>query len=535
MRMLQEESALGEVISYHQQTKHHMERFARSAGYLKWEDQPSPFREFRGAPRVQLPLGDLPESRSFAEVFSSPRQEAEPLDRRTLGQFFRFSLALSAWKETPTARWSLRVNPSSGNLHPTEAYALLPPVEGIGASCGAYHYLSRDHSMQLRSRWEGTTIGGFYVAFTSILWRESWKYGERAFRYCQHDMGHALAAISFSAAILGWKAQVHPVPGDYLDWLLGLTPPAHPAEMEIPEVLVWIQIGSCQSPFPLPEARSHIQLFGQPNHLSAGHTPWTLIDEVAALTRNSGEPACAASNLRPHWPRPNPVSCSVAATRIVHQRRSALSFDGVTPLSRESFVQMLDQTLPRPQLPPFDLWDLPVSAHLALLVHRVTGLAPGLYLYVRDLNQLDSLREALHPDFLWECEQPLESPLFKLEEADLRSFAKTVSCHQDIAADGAFSLGMLARFEPVLRQRGPHAYRELFWETGMIGQCLYLAAEAAGMRGTGIGCYFDDVMHDALGLGDQRWQSLYHFTVGAPVEDPRLRSTPAYAEIADLD
>ena len=61
---------------------------------------------------------------------------------------------------------------------------------------------------------------------------------------------------------------------------------------------------------------------------------------------------------------------------------------------------------------------------------------------------------------------------------------------------------MLARFEPVLRVRGPHAYRQLFWETGMIGQSLYLGAEAAGMRATGIGCYFDDVMHDALGLTD---------------------------------
>ena len=49
------------------------------------------------------------------------------------------------------------------------------------------------------------------------------------------------------------------------------------------------------------------------------------------------------------------------------------------------------------------------------------------------------------------------------------------SCHQDVAADGAFSLGMLARFEPVLRARGAAAYRELFWETVMIGKALYLA------------------------------------------------------------
>ena len=87
----------------------------------------------------------------------------------------------------------------------------------------------------------------------------------------------------------------------------------------------------------------------------------------------------------------------------------------------------------------------------------------------------------------------------------MSDFARTLSCQQDIAADGAFSLGMLARFEPVLRERDAAAYRELFWEAGMIGQALYLAAEAAGVRGTGIGCYFDDVLHNALGLVGHDW------------------------------
>jgi hypothetical protein len=62
----------------------------------------------------------------------------------------------------------------------------------------------------------------------------------------------------------------------------------------------------------------------------------------------------------------------------------------------------------------------------------------------------------------------------------------------------------------------------------MIGQTLYLEAEAAGIRGTGIGCYFDDEMHDLLGPSDRSWQSLYHFTVGGPVEDTRLTTLPPY-------
>jgi hypothetical protein len=107
-----------------------------------------------------------------------------------------------------------------------------------------------------------------------------------------------------------------------------------------------------------------------------------------------------------------------------------------------------------------------------------------------------------------------------------------LSCHQAIASDGCFSLGMIADFESSLEGFGPWFYPRLFWECGAIGQVLYLAAEAAGVRGTGIGCFFDDPVHSVLGLDRETiaYQSLYHFTVGGPVEDKRLTTLPAYPE-----
>ncbi len=89
---------------------------------------------------------------------------------------------------------------------------------------------------------------------------------------------------------------------------------------------------------------------------------------------------------------------------------------------------------------------------------------------------------------------------------------------------------MLAEFDTALAGGAWH-YRELFWEAGVIGQVLYLEAEAAGLRGTGIGCYFDDAGHHLLGLTDTRFRDLYHFTVGSPVEDTRLRTLAPYAHL----
>src|SRR5688572_31403933 len=44
----------------------------------------------------------------------------------------------------------------------------------------------------------------FLVGLSTIHWREAWKYGERAFRYCQHDAGHVIACVRYGAAALGW-------------------------------------------------------------------------------------------------------------------------------------------------------------------------------------------------------------------------------------------------------------------------------------------------------------------------------------------
>jgi hypothetical protein len=152
----------------------------------------------------------------------------------------------------------------------------------------------------------------------------------------------------------------------------------------------------------------------------------------------------------------------------------------------------------------------------------VDDLEPGVYLLPRRVGV--SAVDALGGD-------PVDgTPLRRLHAGDVRRLAGGVSCGQAIAADGAFAVAMLAEFASVLDEWGPASYKRLFWETGAIGQALYLEAEAAGLRGTGIGCFFDDLVHQALGIGDASLQSLYHFTVGGPVDDPRLRTLAPYAD-----
>ena len=534
--------AVADIIAYHERTKHHPERYANGPGGFDWASQPNPFRRFNGAPLLRLPLTGADDTPAAATLFGAAKVTPRPFRLGEVSLFFELSLGLSARKEIAGSSWYLRMNPSSGNLHPTEAYAVLPALEGLPGGAGVYHYAPLQHALEQRARWPHGAIFdgvGFHVGLTSITWREAWKYGERAFRYCQHDVGHALAALRFAAAALGWRVQLMPEWDDaHLNRLLGLNRAEDFAdtERETPELLIKVIVNEAASTKLPPPADTAIEWFGRANRLSDSHVEWPVIDKaIAASERVAASAKQSESGGLVAWPPPLPPACGHSAGQLIRQRRSAVDFDGVTSISRETFLAILDTTLPRASAPPFDAWSFPPRLHLVLFVHRVNGLEPGLYLWLRAPADADALRQAFRANFNWETvmDSAIASPLYRLGRGDLRDFARTLSCQQDIAADGAFSLGMLARFEPVLRKHGAAAYRDLFWEAGMIGQALYLAAEAAGVRGTGIGCYFDDVLHRALGLAGRDWQSLYHFTVGGPVEDPRLRIVPPYAYLAE--
>ena len=543
------------VVAYHERTKHQYQHFAASLGYLDWATQPDPFRRYDGAALVRLPLPKESRELPYYQLYVDQSVKPATLGIDSISIFFRYALSLTAWKSAQGTRWSLRANPSSGNLHPTEGYALLPAIDGLHERPGVFHYAPREHGLEHRAEvappvWTALTRAfpesSFLVGLTSVLWREAWKYGERAFRYCQHDVGHALGAMRFAAAALGWTLCLLDRTNDSaVSRMLGLDRDADyaGAEREHPGLLAVVTRGGWANPqgLSLPEEAvgkiSAGRWYGKANALSPDHgVEWPVIDEVARATSN---PGIAFEEDLSGYPSEgdlfeSPVrSGSFTAERVILGRRSAVSMDGSTAISAATFFRMLGRLIPtrgRMQMP----WDsIPwrPRIHLGLFVHRVNGLPPGLYALARDAAKLDALREIMRPEFLWQ--RPPSCPtglsLYLLREGDYRALAASVSCGQDIAGDGAFSLGMIAEYLDSLLVHGATFYRNLFWEAGLVGQVLYLEAEEAGIRSTGIGCYFDDPVHEVFGIASRDWQNLYHFTVGGYVDDVRLTTLPPYA------
>jgi len=506
------------------------------------------------AQTVALPLPAVGLATTYADCLRPGAVRARPINLESVAVLFELSLGLAAWKSVGPQRWALRCNPSSGNLHPTEGYLVCPSVDGLAG--GVYHYNSGEHVLELRARpdpgawsraWQDRTSGqdsgedkyrprGVLVGLSSIHWREAWKYGERAYRYCQLDVGHAVGAFSYAAAALGWQARCLLHWGDDdISRLLGL--PRDEADnapdAESPELLLCIGPETAAPPAAsLLDGLHEASWEGVPNRLSARRRIWDVIPEVAQACRLPGDAKRHATGWRPAGLPPLTPTRSVLAARLIRQRRSAQAYDGVTHMAAADFFRLLDATLPREGVPPLAPLGWEPRVHLLLFVHRVEGVSPGLYLLPRRPGVVETLRPALDPEHSFEPVPgaPDHLPLVRLQRLDVRDLAAALSCQQDIAGDSAFAVGMVAELEYGL-DRGPWWYRRLYWEAGAVGQALYLDAEAVGLRGTGIGCFYDDPVHRLLGLPDGRFQSLYHFTVGSPIKDRRLATHPPYAHL----
>jgi len=547
---------VNKTVQYHETTKHHFNRYASSPGYLDWANQPDPFRRFNGADLFFLPPMIKDTTPSYASLFSGELISPKTFDIEFISRLFEMAMGVTAWKQAGDSRWALRANPSSGNLHPTEAYLISPGLKGLNSKPGLYHYCPKEHGLELRTEFSEDTFAKlsvgfpketFFVGLSSIHWREAWKYGERAFRYCQHDTGHALASVRIAVGALGWRAvHLEGMNDEDVSHLLGLDrdDDFKEGDREHPDLILAIfpyAEDACKVPLALDveaiKEASGGSWNGFANRLSGDKLEWDIIDRVSETSLKKNREGDAEINIQgirgiDFQPVLNSSKRKNISTRqIVRQRRSAVSFDGHTGISKEEFYCVLSHTTidEQPGIP----WDAicwKPSVHLFLFVHRVTGIEPGLYFLARSLDNLDQFKSKFKSDFEWTrpADCPEELNLFLLTSGDFKRHAAQVSCGQDIAGDSAFSLGMIAEIQSSMETFGPSQYRRLFWESGMIGQNLYLAAEFMGLRGTGIGCYFDDPVRELLGVKDSSLESFYHFTIGGPVDDSRLQTHAPY-------
>jgi SagB-type dehydrogenase family enzyme len=550
---LQAKTSIEQVFEYHQRTKHKFDKYAQGPEFLDWDLQPNPYRFFKDVEKQALPLDlstvDASYNRLYAE--SNENIQPSPLNIHSLGILLGLSLGLSAHKEYMGDRWSLRCNPSSGNLHPTEAYVICQQIDGL--SNGVYHYLSEDHSLQQRMIPKDSGLDDkpkqLLLALSTISWRETWKYGERAFRYCQLDIGHALGAINYAAACLGWNVTLlNQWSTDNIASLCGLNREQDFAQAEIENGDVLLSISQSQQTHPdnSPDVlmnwatTGHWQ--GKANILDKHPIyHWPVIEQIESAskiisiekhnTQQESTPPPLLNEAK--YLKSESGETDLLAKDIIYGRRSAQRFDKQTVISQNHFYSLLDKCLYRDNSLPWNVLAEVKPMITVFYIHRVNRLTPGLYILANTHNNISEMKNLFHQEFLWHKPSncPDHLPFYLLANTSTEKVSKSLSCHQAIASDGAFSLSILLSFEDSIKQQCMN-YRKLHWQAGLLGHLLYLEAENIGMQGTGIGCFFDDDIHTVLGLSTNKYQVLYNFTIGSALNDARISTLPAYEHLS---
>jgi SagB-type dehydrogenase family enzyme len=486
---------------YHEATKHSVESLRRARHVLDWANMPDPFRYYEGVPVLDLPADPpAPEIPTFDVLQGAC--DTTPVDDGPafLSQLLFYSAAISASKRVPSTgeKYALRVNPSSGNLHPTEFHFLTRGLKGWPD--GLYHYDPSRHMAEQRGLGVFATTPASESApivfvLTSIVWREGWKYGERAYRYCLHDMGHAWQALALSAQAIGCE---HIAVGDFLDDDLARMFRLNNDEWP----MLIVSLHGRSIPVREVDIGETVWFGGQANRLSKETIAHPLIDCIHSATKRSSSGSSGTSFTQStstgsgEIKLPSPASSTRSFGEVARMRRSALDFlGGKRSMSFAELSAILAITAQ------------PLSADFAgtrfiqlyLYAHRVDGLQPGVYKFWPERAELEQVRSG-----------------------DQRVAAAGLSLGQDLAGNACVTFSMIGDLECAARSYGDRGYRYAHFEAGAIGHRLYLAAEALGLGATGIGAFFDDEVHRHLNLIPEQGQVVYHFAIGYPVPDPRL-------------
>lgn len=179
-------------MNYHEKTEHSYKSVRMNSGFLDWSTQPSAFKTYpKFYPRFKL-------------------DTMRPID----------NTILSAGKITFEKRYGadiyfLRSWPSAGALYPVELYVQLRSIDGW--LDGVYHFEPQSESLVLLHTLNGdglegsTCVGydikGVFFIFSSPYFRSSWKYKNRALRYCLLDTGHFYGALEIAAYANGFDCE----------------------------------------------------------------------------------------------------------------------------------------------------------------------------------------------------------------------------------------------------------------------------------------------------------------------------------------
>ena len=426
--------------SYHQNTKHSYNSIRTNPNRVNWNNPPNKFK-FYSKDYKRVSLNSQNKNYNFLYLISG----------------------ISAKKTYPDAEYYLRINPSAGALYPNEVYFQVRNVSGF--EDGIYHLEVASSSAVLLKKLEenqgieeilGLTysVDGFMFFISSLYFRSSWKYKNRAFRYCLLDAGHLMGCMEASSYLFDKKFEIlYDFPKEKLNDFF------HFDEKEFFTSIVIIA--------DKKESKKESFFLDIPSLDGASY----IEENISFFEKNEMVEMAYKDSLKimDKKSQTNEALFNFQKQRFqdtIFKRRSIREFtkQSISKIQFESIMNVVNQAIKS---------DCEESVDIFYTINRVEGLILGLY----KNGEL-------------------------LRVGDFSSKAGYLCLEQDLGKSSAVTFFLTTKSKN---------YQEAYQKAGIIGHRLYLASNYLNIGCSGIGAYYDDEVCEFI---EESTMVLYALAIG---------------------
>lgn len=426
--------------NYHQNTKHSYNSIRVNPNRVNWNNPPNKFK-FYPKEYTRIPLLSQNDNYNFLYLISG----------------------ISAKKTYPGVEYYLRVNPSAGALYPNELYFQVRNVDGF--EDGIYHLEVASSSAVLLQKLENNegieellelsySIDGFIFFVSSLYFRSSWKYKNRAFRYCLLDAGHLIGTIEASSYLFNKEFEViYDFSKEKLNEFFSFDEKEFFTSIVIAGEKQNNKKVSFSMLLPTLDGASYIEeniSFFEKNKLVE-----MAYQDSLEITDKKAQEKSAIFNFQKQ-----------RLQDTIFKRRSIREFtkQSISKLQFESIMNVVNQAIKS---------DCDEQVDIYYTINRVEGYILGLY----KNGEL-------------------------LRTGDFNSKAGYLCLEQDLGTSSAVTF--------FLTSKGKN-YQELYQKAGVIGHRLYIASNYLDIGCSGIGAYYDDEVCEFI---EENTMVLYALAIG---------------------
>ena len=518
------------ALDYHESTKHSEISLMTSRHYLDMDNRPLPFKVYTELLSYPLPLDfsqhTLNAITSISRIYPQTSENAAPditrtnLNTKSLAEILFFSGGITREIKYPLSTYYMRAASATGALYPIELYIVCQDLADLKA--GVYHFDPADFRLtQIRTgdyRSELAAAAGdnksiitspITIIFTSIAWRNAWKYQARSYRHWFWDSGVIAANLLATTVSMGLPTRlIIGFVDDKISQLLCVED-----HREAAVVMATIGIGLSKDLLPKEDRQIPYLPIPKIRPLSKkGETDypeiWILNDSSKLFSKeevkewiNEDNPSIipvykqssALAEILDRQPLSRdqynssnvPNLCEVILRRGSSRRfsRSSVSFSVLSTILQSSTRGV-----------PLDIFKENGDSliDIYLIANDINGITPGGYFFNRNSQSLEQLKRNVS-----------------------RNMSGYLCLGQSLFSDASAVFFLMTDLQSVLKSLGNRGYRASQFEAGVIAGKIYLAAYAQQIGASG-STFFDDAVTEFFSPHASNKSTMIVVGIGVP-------------------